>query len=678
MCAIGSSGLHRDGRGDVPLRAHLDTEALLVDVGHDEVDELAGVGVGAGRGVEEHVLAIEAAVPDEVLVGVVVTRQAELERGRAVEVAQVEGVDALALEVAFHHGVAGAGRDIDVAELRGLEHIGHVGHDVVTTVDGVCHAGLHAGIEEVVHLVPAEGIVGERAAPPETITPDLGKLALQAQIDVEVADEPIHLVPDTAIVAVGVVVVADDVAFFGHMVGVVEVGLAFIRLQVFSILINIVVVVAAKEVGNAFVIVRPRNIQGKAACHDEVGSELMLEIRGNAHLVFVVMTLGKDILGGFAGDGVAQCAIGVLHGEEVVAIGVVELVPVDLGNLRVAVHPGFNLGLDFRRAVGIGRVIARQVLVVVRTRVLGFTPFKAGLSARAAEVVDRGVELRLTSWVPVPVELHERLVVGAHARVADDLLARHAISLVAPVGVVVVGADEVVGLLHHWRRAATLRGSSEDGEVEAVLVVDLLLDGEEVAVGPIEGAFGVAVARIAAADVGHEVPAVAHLARADGAHDTVVVGTVAKGVAQRDLLAVLRGTGGVGRKATEAAEAGIGLAETFHEDGVTESVVEAAPVGEDRTSRLGVVHRDAVDHHLAIFRVVAADAVAQRAEVVSCNAVEHIARRVKQGGGVVGRGRGLLEVGIHQDYRRQVVLVQVGGVEDLGFEPRHHQQGNRQ
>ena len=122
MDAVGSRRLQGDGRGDVPLRAHFHANALLVDVGHDEIDELAGVGVGTGGGVLEHVFAIETAVPNEVSVSVVVTRQAELELGRAIEVAQIHSQNALALEVAFHDGVSGARRHINVPELRGLGH----------------------------------------------------------------------------------------------------------------------------------------------------------------------------------------------------------------------------------------------------------------------------------------------------------------------------------------------------------------------------------------------------------------------------------------------------------------------------------------------------------------------------------------------------------------------------
>ena len=404
----------------------------------------------------------------------------------------------------------------------------------------------------------------------------------------------------------------------------------------------------------------------------------MLEIGGVACLHLVVVALSKDVLGGVARNGVAFLTVGIVNGEEVVAVGVVKGIPIDLGDFRVTVTPSFNLSLDFRRAMRIGHVIARKVLVVVGTRVGSFTPFQRSLTARATEEEERSVELSVFVGRPIPSELCKRLVVGACARVADDLFAVLVNGLIAPVGVIEVGADEVVSLLHHGSRAATLRGRAKHGEVNAMLVVDLLLDGEEVAVGLIEGAFGVAFARIAAACSSHHIPALTHLTRADGGHGAVVVGAVAEGIAQRDLLAVLRGACRIGCEAGESTKSGIGLAQAFDEYRVAEGVVQSAPVGEDGTSRLRIVHQDAIDHHIAVFRIVAAHTVTQRAEVVGREAVEHVARRIEQGGGIVDRGGGLLEVGIHQDHRRQVVLVQVSGVDDLGRKPRHHQQRNRQ
>ena len=261
--------------------------------------------------------------------------------------------------------------------------------------------------------------------------------------------------------------------------------------------------------------------------------------------------------------------------------------------------------------MGIGHVIARKVLVVVGTRVGSFTPFQRGLATRAAKVEERSVKLSTFVGRPIPSELGKRLVVGAHARVADDLLAVGVDGLVAPVGVIVVGTNEVISFLHHRCRATALRGCTEHGQVDAMLVVDLLLHGEEVAIALVEGAFGVALARITSAGSRHQVPTVTHLACADGSHGAVVVGTVAESVTQRDLLAVLRGSRRIGRETTKTSKSGTGLAEAFYKNRITESVVEAAPVGEDRTPRLGIVHRDAVDHHLAVLRVVATHAVAQ-------------------------------------------------------------------
>ena len=104
------------------------------------------------------------------------------------------------------------------------------------------------------------------------------------------------------------------------------------------------------------------------------------------------MAFGKDVLGGLTCDGVAFLSVGVMHREEMVAVGVVEVVPVELRDVRVAVLPSLNLSFDFSRAVGIGHKIAGQVLVVVGTWVGGFAPFEGGLAAGAAEVIHRGIE----------------------------------------------------------------------------------------------------------------------------------------------------------------------------------------------------------------------------------------------------------------------------------------------
>ena len=594
MDAVGGSGLQGDRWRDVIFCSHLQTDATLFGARHDEVDELTGVGVGTGGRVLIDVLAIEATVPDDVVIGVVITRQTELELGRTVHVAQVDSVDALALQVALHDGVTRTRRHIDVAELGRLKQISPIDHDVVAAVDGVGNAGLHTRIQEIVLLIVAVGSVGKLTILEEAGTPDLSERELHAEVHVEAADEPVDLVPNATVVAVGIIVIINDVADLGHMVCVEQVGLTLISFKVFGILINIVVVVAAKQVIDALVIMCPRDIDRQAACHDQVGLELMLEVGSTTCLHLVVVTFGEDILREASRHCAVLAVVGVLHREKVVAVSHVEAVPVDLGDFRVAVTPCLKLRLDFR----LGHVIARQVFVVVGTRVGSFTPFQRGLTSLASKKVGRGLEGGLPVRRPIPSEAAERLVIGAHARVADNLRAVGVDGLIAPVGVVVVGPDKVVGFLHHGCRAATLRGGAEHGEVEAVLVVELLLHGEEIAIGLVERTFrvarhgaiqvvlpiGIIVAigmnpRIASAGGSHQIPALPYLACADGSHGAVVVGTVAESIAHGNLLAVLRCAGRESRQATQVAEAGTGLAKAFYNKRVTESVVEAAPRG---------------------------------------------------------------------------------------------------
>ena len=118
----------------------------------------------------------------------------------------------------------------------------------------------------------------------------------------------------------------------------------------------------------------------------------MLEIGGIAHLHLVEVTFGKDILGSFASDGIAWCAIGIMHREEVVAVGVIEVIPVDLRHPRVAVLPCHDLVFIFKGAMGIGEVVTRQILVIVGTRVGCLSPLKTGLSSRTAKEIKRRME----------------------------------------------------------------------------------------------------------------------------------------------------------------------------------------------------------------------------------------------------------------------------------------------
>ena len=364
----------------------------------------------------------------------------------------------------------------------------------------------------------------------------------------------------------------------------------------------------------------------------------MLEVGGAAKLLLVIMTFSKDILGSHSRHGVTCGAIGVVNRCAMVHVGEIKAVPINLGHRRIPVLPGIKSCLVLSQASGVVDQVAGQVLVIVGTRIGSLTPLQGRLSAFAGEEEGSGGELSALAGSPIPSQLCHRLMVTAHAGVTFHLSAVRQ-GLIAPVGVVVVGTDQVVSLLNHRCRAAALRGSTEEGQVEAVFVVEFLLHGEEIAGCFVEGAFGVAFTSIATATGDHQIPAFANLARADGSRQAVIVGTVGESVAQRHLFAVLRGAGAESSQSAQSAKSSVGTAKTLDNHRVAESVVQASPVGEDRTSRLRVVHQDAVNHHVRILRVVAAHTIAGRAEVVSRNGVEHVTRRVQQSGGIVHRSR---------------------------------------
>ena len=124
----------------------------------------------------------------------------------------------------------------------------------------------------------------------------MGKRELRAEVHIPVTCQVVDLTPEAAIVAVGVVVIVDDVTDVSHVVGVVEIGLALVGLQVLGILINIIIVIAAEEVVDHLIIMCSGIVQCEAASHNEVGAELVFEEGGGASLLFVVMTFGEDIL----------------------------------------------------------------------------------------------------------------------------------------------------------------------------------------------------------------------------------------------------------------------------------------------------------------------------------------------------------------------------------------------
>ena len=350
----------------------------------------------------------------------------------------------------------------------------------------------------------------------------------------------------------------------------------------------------------------------------------MLEVGGITRLHLVIVTFRKDVFRGCTRNRVARCPVSILNSKEVITVGVVHGIPIDLSDRWIAVNPSIILLLILGCAMRMAFEITGQILVVIRTWVRSLTPFQASLTCFACEVVKRRVERSLLVRRPVPSKVHEGLVIGAHAGITLHLSTIVVNGLVSPERVVVVGTNQVVGFLHYRGRTASLRRCSEDSEIETVFVVDLLLHREEVAGCPIEGSFGIALTSITSAGCSHQVPAFPNLTRTHRCHHAMVVGTVREGVTQRDLLPVLRGTSGNGRQTAKTTKAGVGETQAFHDDRVTHGIVESAPISKDWTARLRVVHQDTIDHHIGILRVVSANTKAKRTKVECGNGVEDI------------------------------------------------------
>ena len=285
---------------------------------------------------------------------------------------------------------------------------------MVAAVDGVSDTSLDTGIEEVVLAGIAIGVVREGTALEQARAPDLRVGSLGAQIEVEVARQVVHLAPQVDMVAMCVVVVIDDIAHVGYVVRVVEVHLALVGLQVLRIFVDVVVEITAQQVVDHLIVVRSGKPEVEAARQMQVGIELMGEEGGGAGLQLVVVTLSQDVFGRPSGDGVVLQAVGVEHRAEMAHVGGIERIPVNLGHRGIAVDPSLFQRFDLGGAVAVLAQVARQVTVVVGTRVLGIAPFKGGLSCLAGKEIGRRGERGLLRRGPVPGQLGHRLVVVAH------------------------------------------------------------------------------------------------------------------------------------------------------------------------------------------------------------------------------------------------------------------------
>ena len=208
-------------------------------------------------------------------------------------------------------------------------------------------------------------------------------------------------------------------------------------------------------------------------------------------------------------------------------------------------------------------------------------------------------------------------------RLADAGVAHLAV-LVAPVGVVHVVADEVVDLLGGRVRGAALARSAHEDGTELVGVVELLLHRGIVGEGTVVHALRPVVAAQAGRCAERIGPAVVPGTGGVGHHQAQPVQLAVGEHAPPPSLADRQGVHGQVRQAVVAADAVVGDLGSVHRVLRARGLVEAAPQRERGIPGDGVVHLDARQVHVLALRGVAAHAVADRAEVVSRQIVEHV------------------------------------------------------
>ena len=214
----------------------------------------------------------------------------------------------------------------------------------------------------------------------------------------------------------------------------------------------------------------------------------------------------------------------------------------------------------------------------------------------------------------------------AHARVAE--LA----GLITHVGIVVVVAEQAVGLVGRCLLGSALRRRRHQRKAQTVVVAEELLGRSEVRIGIVINAVHIAVAALTGTHREGIRPAVVQLSRTVGDHRPETVHLVAVRHADPEALAHLRSAGVDVGHAADAADAEVSSFETRVILLIARGVVQTAPQRPGAVAGHGVVEADAVQVDVRILRIVAADVEAHFAETIRRNVVEQVLRRRERRG----------------------------------------------
>ena len=509
-----------------------------------------------------------------------------------------------------------------------------------------------------------ERVVREESLAQPAVAPH-GRIAdLAAEAHRETAERGVILRPDLCLAQVGVVIVAELVAFpdaagLAVLEVIIQVVLRKQRVVVAVVaqgeLIHVEPVVGAEQVFHLVVVLRAVDTRRQASAQHGLVAERMGDVGREVEIALVGMAFFDHV------DARSPGLVAVVvHAEHVV---VIHLALAGVGDplthrtqRKVVVRPQIRTLDALGQLEDTVRVEAGQVTVVVGARVGAVRPRQGRITVLAEAERSRGGKFGIRRNVEPVVEHHNRLVVIAHARVAQLAV------LLAHIGVVRVVTQQVVGFLRRRLLRSALGRCAQDGQRQVVAVAaETLFDRCEVTVGIVVHPVDIGVAALAGREREGVRPSVVEQARSVGNHRAEAVHRVAVHDAGTEALAHLRSARiDIGRTA-DAVDAVARRAQPGGILLVTRGIVQAAPQRPGAIARHGVVEPDAVQVDARILRIVTAHVETHLAEFIRGNVVEDILRRRK-------RRRQRLPVG----RRIGVELREHGVVDDILHIGGHH------
>ena len=472
-------------------------------------------------------------------------------------------------------------------------------------------------------------IIREETLAPKTFAPHRKSAELGAQLHAETAETGGISSPYTAGTQMRLVVVAELVALSDGscmtvLVIIIHIVLRHDRIAEVTLceFIDIHIVVAAEQVLHLVVV--PRAVDADVGSGRQTGVILIdsADLRGEVPVQLVGMALLDDIVRTGAGT-VYRFILGIAE----IHVGLVHFVPVEVADITHVAHPLIRqTGRSHRSGLQVGSVqqlVARHIAVIIGTGVCTVVPRQRRITVLTETERSGQVELGMLIGIERIVDHSDRLVAVTHARIT------HLAVLVAPVGVVIVVADQIVSLLRGSLLRTALGGSTHNREAQPVTRIENLLGRSEISVGVVIDAVHVGVAALTGRYRQRIGPAVVQQTRTIGHHGTEAIHRIGVHQTHAKSLAHLRSTGvDVGRTA-DATHAVIRHDRTVGDLLVARSVVQTAPQRPGRIARHSVVEANTVQVNVRILRIVTTHVETHLAEPEGSDVVKNVLRSRK-------------------------------------------------